>query len=264
MPTCSASASGQNVIPSPYGQAAPGARSARSAIRSRNSAISRDLPTPASATSVTSRADERRDRVREDPSSSLELLRHARRAARRGGPSTSSVSFTPDELVRRERAPPSPSAPAARPPTTSTLSRTSRYVSSPSSTSLLAGRLLEPRRNVDGVARHQPLAGRRDRPRRPRRCSRPVRFVELDAVVALELDVELLQRRLHPRCRAHGPQSVVLVEPGSPKTAMTASPMNFSITPPWRSSSARIASKYRVITSRNASESRASPRPSSP
>ncbi len=47
---------------------------------------------------------------------------------------------------------------------------------------------------------------------------------------------------------------------GRPKTAITASPMNFSITPPWRSSSARIASKYRVITSRSASESSVSPR----
>ena len=46
---------------------------------------------------------------------------------------------------------------------------------------------------------------------------------------------------------------------GRPKTAMTASPMNFSTTPPCRSSSARMVSKYRVITSRNASESSRSP-----
>jgi hypothetical protein len=40
---------------------------------------------------------------------------------------------------------------------------------------------------------------------------------------------------------------------------MIASPMNFSTTPPWRSSSAFIESKYRVITSRSDSESSFSP-----
>ena len=40
---------------------------------------------------------------------------------------------------------------------------------------------------------------------------------------------------------------------------MTASPMNFSTMPPWRSSSARMVSKYRVITSRSDSESSCSP-----
>jgi hypothetical protein len=41
---------------------------------------------------------------------------------------------------------------------------------------------------------------------------------------------------------------------------MTASPMNFSIVPPCCSSTARISSKYRFITSRSDSESSDSPR----
>ena len=43
---------------------------------------------------------------------------------------------------------------------------------------------------------------------------------------------------------------------GTPKTAITASPMNFSTVPPCRSIAARAASKYRVITARTASGSR--------
>ena len=40
---------------------------------------------------------------------------------------------------------------------------------------------------------------------------------------------------------------------------MTASPMNFSTVPPWRSMTPRISAKYRVITSWRASGSRRSP-----
>ena len=46
---------------------------------------------------------------------------------------------------------------------------------------------------------------------------------------------------------------------GTPNTAMTASPMNFSTVPPWRSMTPRISAKYRVITSWRASGSRRSP-----
>src|SRR5213593_792147 len=45
-----------------------------------------------------------------------------------------------------------------------------------------------------------------------------------------------------------------------PNTAITASPMNFSTVPPWRSTTAFIASKYPVITRRRASGSMRSPR----
>ena len=46
---------------------------------------------------------------------------------------------------------------------------------------------------------------------------------------------------------------------GMPNTAITASPMNFSTEPPWRSSAVRIASKYRPMTLRIDSGSRRSP-----
>ena len=46
---------------------------------------------------------------------------------------------------------------------------------------------------------------------------------------------------------------------GTPKTAMTASPMNFSTVPPWRSIAACMAAKKRCMTSRRDSGSSASP-----
>jgi len=47
---------------------------------------------------------------------------------------------------------------------------------------------------------------------------------------------------------------------GIPKTAMTASPMNFSTVPPWCSTTRRISSKYRLIVRRSVSGSSRSPR----
>ena len=45
---------------------------------------------------------------------------------------------------------------------------------------------------------------------------------------------------------------------GEPQTATTASPMNFSMVPPWRSTIARAVSKYRDSSSRTSSGSRPS------
>ena len=78
---------------------------------------------------------------------------------------------------------------------------------------LLTGRLLEPSRHVDRVARHQSLVGRRVAGDDLTRVdASPVG--ELDAVVAVELDVELLERRLHSRGGPYRAECVVLVEPG--------------------------------------------------
>ena len=48
-------------------------------------------------------------------------------------------------------------------------------------------------------------------------------------------------------------------ERGIPKTAMTASPMNFSTVPPWEWITSSISSKKRPITRRRASGSNRSP-----
>ena len=46
------------------------------------------------------------------------------------------------------------------------------------------------------------------------------------------------------KCRPHGTLGVVLVGRGTPNTPSTASPMNFSTTPPWASIAARAMAKY--------------------
>ena len=107
---------------------------------------------------------------------------------------------------------------------------------------LVGGRgLFEPRCSVHGVAGNETLTGRDiARDDLAGIDAGPVR--ELDAVPP-ELLVELAQRLLHAIRSANRPERVVLVQPGSPKTAMIASPMYFSIVPPWRSSAAFIESK---------------------
>ena len=59
---------------------------------------------------------------------------------------------------------------------------------------------------------------------------------ELDAEVVAKLRVQVGEHGAHLRGRTHRAQCVVLVDVGMPKTAITASPMNFSTVPPCRSS----------------------------
>ena len=70
-------------------------------------------------------------------------------------------------------------------------------------------------------------------------------------MVTLEVGVQHGEGRPHLARGADG-------APGMPNTAMTASPMNFSTLPPWRSITAAISSK-RPITRRSASGSSRSP-----
>ena len=56
-------------------------------------------------------------------------------------------------------------------------------------------------------------------------------------------DAELGQRVAHLHGRPAGPQRVVLVRSGTPNTAITASPMNFSTVPPCDSTIPFIRSK---------------------
>ena len=80
----------------------------------------------------------------------------------------------------------------------------------------LPGGLLETGGDVDGVAGHQALAARgvagHDLARVDARAVR-----ELHAVDALQVVVERLERRLHPRGRADRAKRVVLVEPRQPE-----------------------------------------------
>ena len=79
-----------------------------------------------------------------------------------------------------------------------------------------------------------PVASRSSCRRPPRRCSRRCARAG-GAVVTLQLLVEGCHGLAQLGRRAKGAQRVVLVRRGTPKTAITASPMNFSTEPPWRS-----------------------------
>jgi hypothetical protein len=58
-----------------------------------------------------------------------------------------------------------------------------------------------------------------------------------------ELGVEARERVAKLSGGPYRAQRVVLVHGGTPKTAITASPMNFSTAPPWRSITAFATSK---------------------
>ena len=66
---------------------------------------------------------------------------------------------------------------------------------------------------------------------------------EGDAVVALQLLIEDLEGISHLRRGANRRRASSSWIAGTPNTAITASPMNFSTVPPWRSSAARISAK---------------------
>ena len=103
-------------------------------------------------------------------------------------------------------------------------------------------RLLEPRRDVDGVAGGELLVFRPIADHHLAGVDPGSRH-EPDAVLAGELDVETVERVPHLARRPHRPESVVLVHGGDPEHGPTASPMNFSTVPPCRSSVACIVSK---------------------
>ena len=68
--------------------------------------------------------------------------------------------------------------------------------------------------------------------------------LQLDAELALKISVEAAELVAQLVRGAGGSQRIVLVDAaGIPKTAMTASPMNFSTLPPCRSSTSRARAK---------------------
>ena len=106
----------------------------------------------------------------------------------------------------------------------------------------LAGDALEPLRDVDGVSGGERVAADRvagdhlaavdaDADRDP------------DAVDLLQVLVQALDRLSELRAERSALSASSSCSTGTPNTAMTASPMNFSTVPPWRSSTSRATSK---------------------
>ena len=226
------STTGHYVIPSPYERHRP-VHDARVACEARNSRDSRDLPTPGAPSTVKSRhvcsEPDALPRVREQP----RARGRGRPAARRSGARTArpaastetsryaaSGSALPFELDRRQQ-----------------LGRRRRRATSwygLRAEQDLAGRrrLLETRRDVDRVARHEPLL----------RAGDDLAGVDADPQQPSESRPALAAARAQRAARApqaRRPRATA----GMPKTAITASPMNFSTVPPCRSIAARAASK---------------------
>ena len=189
----STSTTGQYVIPSPYGRQRP--RTTVASIDASSSAASRDLPTPASPTTVTSshrcsartRSHASRriasSRVTADEQRLVPALRRVAHAA---------------AADRREPGRPCPSARAARPARPPTASRTSASVGCPISTS--PGCAACSSRAATLTA--SPVASRSSRPRH--------HLAGHDADPPLQ--AQLGQRVAHLDRRPHRAQRVVLVQ----------------------------------------------------
>ena len=128
-----ASASGQYVIPSAVGEAASAEERGPSPTDRTNSSMRRDLPTPASPITVTRSALSQLDRLGERAPELLELAL----AAHHGCVETDVSPESPRTSIRRYARTGSdfPLSSSGSTSSTSTKSRTSRYVRSPSRTS---------------------------------------------------------------------------------------------------------------------------------
>ena len=123
-----------------------------------------------------------------------------------------------------------------------------------------AGGLLEARGDVDGVAGDEPLP--RGRVARDDLAGVDAGAVlERDAEARVELGVQRPRARPASRRRRAPPaRRRPRAGCGRPNTAITASPMNFSTVPPWRSSSSRIDVEVARHDGRAATRSRAARR----
>ena len=160
----------------------------------------RDLPTPADA-------EDREQVARALASGRAPTPRRAPAARARGRRSATSerrehLAVPPaSSRIGRRPARSSPSARAARSSPSSTASRTRLHGLGADQHLARLGRLLEPRRDVDGVARREPL-------RRCRSTTSPV------LTPMRPLDAELGERVAHLDRRPAGAQGVVLVHDG--------------------------------------------------
>ena len=167
------------------------------------------------------------DAGRRRPASSRQLACSRPTRARRAGGASPSPSIATSRYASTGSAFPFSSSGGER--SASTASRTRRERRAADEHLARRRRLLEPGRDVDRVAGDEPLAGAGD---------------DLAGVHADPPSIaELGQRVAHLDRRAHRAQRVVLVHCGTPKTAITASPMNFSTVPPWRSTIPLVRSK---------------------
>ena len=211
------------MIPSPYGRQRP--RTTRASIAASASATSRDLPTPASPTTVTS---SQRDCAcaRSHASRSAPARARGRRTASAWLRSGASSTETSRNAGTGSDFPFNVSGSTG---SATTASWTSACVASPINTSPGAAACS----NRAATFTASPVT---------RRSAVPVTTSPVFTPIRPRIP-ERRQRVAHLHRRPASPQRIVLVRRGTPNTAITASPMNFSTVPPCDSTIPLIRSK---------------------
>ncbi len=217
------STTGQYVMPSPYGRQRP--RTTRASMRSSASATRRDLPTPASPITVTSSQREAvsvRSHVSRSACSSCPRPTNGQACERSGAPRTvsSRKAGTGSDF---------PFNVSGSTGSTATASRTSASVGSPTSTS--PGSAACSSRAATLTA--SPVASR---------SSVPVTTSPVLTPIRPWMPSSANASRISTAAR-HARSASSSCAVGTPNTAMTASPMNFSTVPPCDSTIPFIRSK---------------------
>ena len=236
-----ASITGQNVVPSPYERHRPLTTVASSATEATTSRMSRDLPTPASPMTVAivgfRSSTAVRNWARRKASSSVRPTSGWRPS--RAAPSMPAATSSRRYAATRSALPLSSSGSIG---SIFTASRTRRHVSSPISTSF--GPAACSRRaavfTVSPVTRRWAVAAS---PVTTSPVLTPVRFVSRTPKSRSSSSLSAARAA----CVSYAARTARSASSswirGSPKTAMMASPMNFSIVPPCRRSASVMASK---------------------
>ena len=215
------------------GEAAAGDAVARSRTRSASSRASRVLPMPGGPSMVTTCGQRSPLRSTKAPSSrSSSPARPTSGASRRreqaaGAPRDAATRDRRDELA------PCPSARTPPRPGRRRLPHEPLRHRADQDLARLRG-LLQPLGDVDRVARHERPAGRRPRRPRPRRCSSRSAIERARPTTRSSPSFIAPSPPASPSPRAPRAARRPRAADRTPKTAITASPMNFSTVPPWR------------------------------
>ena len=207
-----------------------------------NSCSRRDLPTPAWPTIVTGAARPRARPARTGPRRRASSSSRPTSGAEGAAPRPPCRRIHPTRLPGGDRARPCPSAPAARARGSRSRFAVSRWVRSPTRIAPDAGRRLQPRGHVDGVA-DAPCRHRRPGRRAPRRCSRPPAARARSRTGPRGRALSSAIAACIPKAARTARSGSSSCATGAPNTAITLSPMYLSTRPPKRSTSlARNAS----------------------
>ena len=235
----SASAMGQKVIPWPYERQRPRVTVVPSGTVPRNSATRRDLPAPAAATIFTSRAEPEVTAASSSPRRvASSSARPTSGEAATGAADAARMPISLNAGIGSDLPLSASGSTGSRSATASTRSR----VSGPISTSLVPAACSSRAATLTAspVTSRWPAAGSPDT---TSPVLTPVRFWRVTPKRSWSSAFNPASAACIPAAARTARSASSSCRCGRPNTAITASPMNFSTVPPWRSSSSRITSK---------------------